>query len=65
MASKQFDLKCDVCKRIFNAKTNQDWNYYYNFQFKEMICCSNRCQSIYLAGNEATKDFDGTLRLVS
>jgi hypothetical protein len=65
MASKQFDLKCDVCKRIFNAKTNQDWNYYYNFQFKEMICCSNRCQSIYLAGNEATKDFDGTLKLVS
>lgn len=65
MASKQFDLKCDVCKRIFNAKTNQDWNYYYNFQFKEMICCSNRCQSIYLAGNEATKDFDETLRLVS
>lgn len=65
MASKQFDLKCDICKRIFNAKTNQDWNYYYNFQFKEMICCSNRCQSIYLAGNEATKDFDGTLKLVS
>jgi hypothetical protein len=65
MASKQFDLKCDVCKRIFNAKTNQDWNYYYNFQFKEMICCSNRCQSIYLAGNEATKDFDETLKLVS
>lgn len=65
MASKQFDLKCDICKRKFNAKKVKDWDYFYNFQFKEMICCSTRCQSIYLAGNEATKDFDGTLKLVS
>jgi len=58
-----FVLNCGVCKRNFNALQRNTWNYYYDFRFIEIIVCSNRCETIYLASNAATKDFDEALKL--
>tara|TARA_R110000751_G_scaffold224982_2_gene326930 strand:- start:361 stop:534 length:174 start_codon:yes stop_codon:yes gene_type:complete len=50
-----FNLRCGVCKKVFNTLKYNDWSYHQDGRLQDVVTCSDRCQLILLSSTGKTK----------